>query len=201
MSDERLGAAAFTGSRSGGLALKAAADAVGKPIYLEMSSVNPVFLLPGAIRERRADLVNELAGSCLLGSGQFCTCPNLFVLIDGDEAELFLAELKTQFESRPVGTAAFEPRADNARKMRSHACGRRGRPGHRWTASGQSPGFRYQNTLLRVSGEQFLRDAARLQTESLRQRDAGRRREWRRTGPQSCRAIGRQPYRLIVLGC
>src|SRR6187401_2442872 len=50
----RLGATAFTGSRRGGLALKAAADRAGKPIYLELSAVNPVFILPGALRERGA---------------------------------------------------------------------------------------------------------------------------------------------------
>ena len=47
-----VGATGFTGSRKAGLELKAAADKAGKPIYLEMSSVNPIFVLPGALRER-----------------------------------------------------------------------------------------------------------------------------------------------------
>jgi NADP-dependent aldehyde dehydrogenase len=47
-----VGATGFTGSRAGGMALKAAAEKAGKPIYLEMSSVNPVVILPGALRER-----------------------------------------------------------------------------------------------------------------------------------------------------
>jgi len=47
--DRRLGAIGFTGSRAAGLKLKAAADAVGKPVYLEMSSLNPVVILPGAL--------------------------------------------------------------------------------------------------------------------------------------------------------
>ena len=152
VSDERLGGIAFTGSRAGGLALKAAADAVGKPIYLEMSSVNPVFFLPGAIRERRADLVNDLAGSCLLGSGQFCTCPNLFVLFSGDDAEAFLADLKTQFESRPVGPllsshvlATLENSVASLRQAGADVI-TGGRPG-------TTPGFRYESTLLRVSGD------------------------------------------------
>src|SRR6185295_16070876 len=47
-----LGASAFTGSRRAGLSLKAAADRAGRPIYLELSAINPVFILPGALRER-----------------------------------------------------------------------------------------------------------------------------------------------------
>ncbi len=46
VADARVGATAYTGSRSAGLQLKAAADTAGKPIYLELSSVNPVILLP-----------------------------------------------------------------------------------------------------------------------------------------------------------
>ena len=148
------------------MALKAAADAVGKPIYLEMSSVNPVFFLPGAIRERRAELVNELAGSCLLGTGQFCTCPNLFVLFAGNEAEAFLAELKSQFESRPVGPLlskhVLETLESSVASLRQAGAelltgGRRG----------PTPGFHFESTLLSVSGEQFLNAASRLQTEAF----------------------------------
>ena len=49
MSDPRIGATGYTGSRPAGLVLKAAADRAGKPIYLELSSVNPVVILPGAL--------------------------------------------------------------------------------------------------------------------------------------------------------
>ena len=55
VSDERIGATGFTGSRRAGLALKAAADAAGKPIYLEMSSLNPVVVLPGHCGARGED--------------------------------------------------------------------------------------------------------------------------------------------------
>jgi 2,5-dioxopentanoate dehydrogenase len=165
-SDSRLGAVAFTGSRPGGLALKAAADAVGKPIYLEMSSVNPIFFLPGAVAERRADLVNDLADSCLLGTGQFCTCPNLFVLFRGDEAEAFFAELSAQFGSRPVGPLlsghVLETLDDAVTTLQAAGAqlATGGRPIER-------SGYCYQNTLLRVSGEKFLKDPDRLQTEAF----------------------------------
>ena len=75
--DERLSAIGYTGSRNAGLKLKAAADSVGKPIYLELSSVNPVVMLPGALNERGQEIADELTGSCLMGTGQFCTNPGL----------------------------------------------------------------------------------------------------------------------------
>ena len=88
VADPRLGASAFTGSRAGGLALKAAADQAGKPIYLEMSSVNPVVLLPGALDDRPTDLAAEYAASCLLGVGQFCTNPGLVFVLNGTRPRL-----------------------------------------------------------------------------------------------------------------
>jgi NADP-dependent aldehyde dehydrogenase len=166
VSDPRLGAAAFTGSRPGGLAMKAAADAVGKPIYLEMSSVNPVFFLPGAVAQRRGELASELAGSCLLGSGQFCTCPNLFVIFAGEDAESFLAELKAQFDTRTPGTLlsehVLETLTCSVASLRA--------AGAEVVTGGvprEQPGFRFQNTLLRVAGHAFLKNAQRLQTEAF----------------------------------
>ena len=61
--------------------MKEAADRAGKPVYLEMSSVNPVLVLPGALEERRGQLAAELFGSCTLGAGQFCTKPGLVILM------------------------------------------------------------------------------------------------------------------------
>lgn len=166
VSDPRLGAVGFTGSRNGGLGLKAAADTVGKPIYLEMSSVNPVFILSGAIAQRRTEIVNELSGSCLLGAGQFCTCPNLFVLFESSESEAFLDELKTQFETRPPGPLLSEhvlqTLAESIAALRS--------AGATLITGGeprQAPGYSFQNTLLHVSGSVFLEHAERLQTEAF----------------------------------
>ncbi len=52
VSHSSVGATGFTGSKSAGLQLKEAAERAGKPIYLEMSSVNPIFVLPAALEER-----------------------------------------------------------------------------------------------------------------------------------------------------
>jgi len=86
-----IGAVGFTGSRVGGLALKALADAAGVPFYAEMSSVNPVFLLEGALSERGPALAQEFFTSCTMGSGQFCTNPGLLLVPHGAAGDAFIA--------------------------------------------------------------------------------------------------------------
>jgi NADP-dependent aldehyde dehydrogenase len=75
--DPAIKAVGFTGSRAGGLALVGIANARPEPIpvYAEMSSVNPVVLLPAALERRAEQLGQGYVGSLTLGSGQFCTNP------------------------------------------------------------------------------------------------------------------------------
>jgi NADP-dependent aldehyde dehydrogenase len=84
-------AAGFTGSRAAGLALWRAANSRPEPIpvFAEMSSVNPVFILPGALRERAAQIVEGLKASVTLGVGQFCTKPGLVFGLGGADFEGF----------------------------------------------------------------------------------------------------------------
>jgi 2,5-dioxopentanoate dehydrogenase len=72
-------AGGFTGSRAAGRALFDAASSRPEPIpfYAEMSSVNPVFILPRAMRERSEQIAVGLHASVTLGAGQFCTKPGL----------------------------------------------------------------------------------------------------------------------------
>ena len=86
-------AAGFTGSRSGGLALHKIASTRPEPIpfYAEMSSVNPVILLPGALGSRSEALAQGFVGSLTLGVGQFCTNPGLVFALEGPELTDFLA--------------------------------------------------------------------------------------------------------------
>lgn len=85
VSDPRIRAVGFTGSRRGGLALSALAQQRPAPIpvYAEMSSVNPVILLPAALGARGTALGEQFAASLTLGAGQFCTNPGLVLAIDG----------------------------------------------------------------------------------------------------------------------
>jgi 2,5-dioxopentanoate dehydrogenase len=92
VSDPRIMAVGFTGSRSGGQALMALAAARSQPIpvYAEMSSINPVILLPGALAERAAAIGNGFAGALTLGAGQFCTNPGLILALDGPHLGAFV---------------------------------------------------------------------------------------------------------------
>ena len=85
-------AVGFTGSRNGGRALMDAAAARPEPIpvWAEMSAINPVFVLPGALRERGDAIAEGFVGSLTLGVGQFCTNPGL--LIAGGEGRSQFAE-------------------------------------------------------------------------------------------------------------
>lgn len=89
-------AAGFTGSHRGGRALMDLAAQRPDPIpcFAEMSSTNPVFILPGALSERGAQIATGLHGSFTLGAGQFCTKPGLVFLPQQEHAEPFLAELR-----------------------------------------------------------------------------------------------------------
>jgi len=166
VSDSRIAASAYTGSRRGGLALKQAADAAGKPIYLELSSINPVFILPGALRERGDELADELFGSVLLGTGQFCTKPGLVVLPPGPEAQVFVARLMGRFEAAapgPLLNAAGVESLDSAVSALRDS-------GAELIAGGaraDGAGCRFQNTILRTSSAKLLADPEGLQREAF----------------------------------
>lgn len=166
VADPRIGATGYTGSRAAGLKLKAAADAAGKPIYLELSSINPVVILPGAIRERAEELADEFATSCLMGTGQFCTNPGLVLTIAGEDTEGLIGSVGERFSRAPVGTLLSKGVAgsleESQRVLESAGakllCGGTG---------GGGAGYSHANTLLRVEGTRFLADAAALQTEAF----------------------------------
>jgi NADP-dependent aldehyde dehydrogenase len=161
-----LGAIGYTGSRSAGLKLKTAADAVGKPIYVELSSINPVFVLPGALDERLEDLAQEFTTSCLMGTGQFCTNPGLVALPGGSTSERFVSAVAKRFKEAPAGTMLGE----GVRKNLAEGVKTLVAAGAKVLAGGKTqdgPAISYQNTLLRVDGDTFLAHAERLQTEAF----------------------------------
>ncbi|MBI5381944.1 MAG: aldehyde dehydrogenase (NADP(+)) [Opitutae bacterium] len=96
-------AVGFTGSHAAGRALCAAAAARPHPIpvFAEMSSLNPVFLMPGALRERGPAIAQGLVVSFTLGVGQFCTKPGLVFACRSPETEAFLAALAAAVRAAP----------------------------------------------------------------------------------------------------
>ena len=97
-------AVGFTGSLKGGRALcdMAAARPQPIPVFAEMSSINPVLVLPGALASRGERIARELADSVVLGCGQFCTNPGLVIGIASPEFSLFTANLIAEIGQRPA---------------------------------------------------------------------------------------------------
>jgi NADP-dependent aldehyde dehydrogenase len=167
VSDPRAGATAYTGSRPAGLRLKAVADAAGRPIYLELSSVNPVVILPGALEERGAAIAEEFKSSGLMGAGQFCTNPGLVILLKGAATNRFLALLIEKYHAAPVGTllsASVEKALAQSVEI-LQAAGATALVGG--TARSGGTGYCFANTLLQVSAAQFLADPETMQTEAF----------------------------------
>ena len=161
-----VGATAFTGSRAAGLRLKKAADEAGKPIYLEMSSLNPVILLPGALEERPTAIAREYFGSCTLGAGQFCTKPGLAILIRSPHSEAFFQTTLALFRQSTPGFLLGQNTLDRLRETIARLAGL----GAEVAAGGgepDGPGFRLENTLLRVPGKVFLDHPQLLQLEAF----------------------------------
>lgn len=106
VAEPHIKAVGFTGSRAGGLALCAiAAQRVEPiPVYAEMSAVNPVLLMPAALKARGASLGAKFVSSLTLGVGQFCTNPGLVVAVKGDGLKDFTAAAQTALATSPEGT-------------------------------------------------------------------------------------------------
>ncbi len=120
-------AVGFTGSLQAGRALFDAGSGRPEPIpvYAEMGSVNPVFVLPGALEERGASIAEGLKQSVTMGVGQFCTCPGLIVGVAGAPLESMAGRLRELFAAAPAGTmlypkirGAYEKAVDSLKNVR-----------------------------------------------------------------------------------
>jgi 2,5-dioxopentanoate dehydrogenase len=102
-------AVGFTGSLKGGRALFDVACARPDPIpvYAEMGSINPVFVLPGAMAERGRQIAEGLRGSVTLGVGQFCTNPGVIIGLAGETQKQFVQQAAALFADAPPGTMLY----------------------------------------------------------------------------------------------
>ncbi len=166
VSDPRIGATGYTGSRSAGLKLKAAADQVGKPIYLELSSVNPVVITPAALEQRSDEIIGEFVTSVLMGTGQFCTNPGLVVLVKGSTTDTFIDSVKEKFASSPAGTllspAVNSSLSASIKKLQEFGA-------DLLTGGGEPESGRcaQPNTLLKTTAASFLGNPEGFQTEAF----------------------------------
>ncbi|HEX3166998.1 MAG TPA: aldehyde dehydrogenase family protein, partial [Chitinophagaceae bacterium] len=98
-------AVGFTGSFIGGKQLFDWANQRKEPIpvFSEMGSINPVFLLPEKLRSSAAEIAKMYAGSITLGVGQFCTNPGLIIGIDSDELKTFVHDVGKAIQQTAPG--------------------------------------------------------------------------------------------------
>lgn len=99
-------AAGFTGSLAGGMALAALAQSRADPIpvFAEMGSTNPVFVLPGSIEAQAAEVAERLTSSLSNSNGQMCTCPGLIFVVRAGEMESFVRALADAVNKAPMQT-------------------------------------------------------------------------------------------------
>lgn len=152
-------AGGFTGSRRAGRVLMDLAAARPEPIpfFAEMSSTNPVFILPVALKERGDNIATGLHTSFTMGAGQFCTKPGIVFLPRGGEAEAFARKLQQLMEApasfhlltkgicSSYGSAIKDRGSNQAVKLLAEA-----------PPSGQGGGFGAQAALFQSDAEAFL---------------------------------------------
>lgn len=155
----------FTGSLRGG---KAIFDAAVRriepiPVYAEMGSTNPVFILPGALREKKTEIAKGLTASVTLGAGQFCTNPGLVFWEASEDAAQFQNEMASNFQEAVSATMltagiyqAYKSAIDNLDKHASVKV----------LVKGKTEGTGFQGTacMLQTSAAHFLANA-RLEEE------------------------------------
>ncbi len=157
-------AVGFTGSLKGGRALceLAASRPQPIPVFAEMSSINPVLVLPAALQARGEQVARELAGSVVLGCGQFCTNPGLVIGIAGEAFSTFLTALGAHLADQAGQTML------NAGTLRSYSQGVQRllqHPGVRHLAGAEQAGDQAQAQLFQADVSLLLNGDALLQEE------------------------------------
>jgi NADP-dependent aldehyde dehydrogenase len=146
-------AVGFTGSRTGGRALMdiAAARPEPIPVYAEMSSVNPTFILPRALAERAEILADELHQNVTYSAGQFCTKPGIVLLSDVRESGDLSSKLSELISLTPSPALLTAGIADSYRRNTSERAGdSSGRNG--------SAGYEVEPAIFQATAEVFLSD-------------------------------------------
>ncbi len=161
VSHPAIRAVGFTGSRGGGLALSqiAAKRKEPIPVYAEMSSINPVYLLPGALEAGGTKLAGAFVDSLTLGVGQFCTNPGLVIGLAGPQLDAFRDAAAAALQLKPAGTmltAGIHQAYDNAIGKRA------GVSGVQLVASGsqEGPGCAARAALYQCDAATFLANPA-----------------------------------------
>ncbi|WEX00014.1 aldehyde dehydrogenase (NADP(+)) [Pseudomonas nitroreducens] len=157
-------AVGFTGSLKGGRALcdLAAARPQPIPVFAEMSSINPVLVLPAALDAHGEKIARELVDSVVMGCGQFCTNPGLVIGIASPAFSLFVANLIAEIGQRPAQTmlnaGTLKSYEKGIAKLLTH-------PGLRHLAGQPQEGSQAQPQLFQAKAELLLAGEELLQEE------------------------------------
>lgn len=157
-------AVGFTGSLKGGNALgqMAASRAQPIPVFAEMSSINPVFLLPEALKVRGEQIAAQLAGSVTLGCGQFCTNPGLIIGLRSPQFSAFLQQFSANMQQQPAQTMLNAGALDSYRHGLDEL---HGHPGLTHLAGQPQQGSQAQPQLFKADVSLLLNGDALLQEE------------------------------------
>lgn len=152
-------AVGFTGSRRGGLALVAAAAARARPIpvFAEMSSINPVVLLPDLLKVRAEAVAHQFAASLTLGVGQFCTNPGLVLAMEDEEFRAFAQAATRVLSAAPEGCMLSPGIAQAFREGEARLA----------ALDGVAPLLRTRSTGCKVTPSLFVTSGARFLSEPL----------------------------------
>ncbi|MFF0372056.1 aldehyde dehydrogenase (NADP(+)) [Micromonospora sp. NPDC005087] len=152
LKDPRIAAASFTGSVPGGRALFDIATSRPTPIpfYGELGSVNPVVVMPGAVKARGAEVAKGYVDSFTLGTGQFCTKPGLLFLPKEHGLEDVLREAAQAVSGQPMLNDRI------AAGYQDGVARLRGQPGVTVLTGPEASGDLFEPTLLTGRAEDFL---------------------------------------------
>lgn len=157
----KLAAVGFTGSLRGGRAVFDTACARPNPIpvYAEMGSINPVVILPDALQTRHDALVDGVTGSVTLGSGQFCTNPGLFLLIDSPQAQHFVQAVADAMQAKAPTTLLNEGVERGLQAGLSKVKQKDTVTLFTGGTVAHDTGFCFANTVMQTTASAFLQDA------------------------------------------
>ncbi|WP_115717530.1 aldehyde dehydrogenase (NADP(+)) [Gallaecimonas mangrovi] len=151
-------AVGFTGSLGGGMALFNLANQRPDPIpvFAEMGSVNPVFVLPEALKANAAGIAEGFVGSLTMGVGQFCVNPGLVLGIKGPELDAFIETASAKLAEVPAGVMLNEGIAQTYAKGAEHLAGQNGVTVTGKGKAVEGAGFCGQAQLLSVDAKDFI---------------------------------------------
>ncbi|MDF3351281.1 aldehyde dehydrogenase (NADP(+)) [Sulfitobacter sp. KE34] len=152
-------AVGFTGSLGGGRALFDLCAQRPEPIpfFGELGSVNPMFVLADAARNRGAEIGAGWAGSLTMGAGQFCTNPGIAVVAKGAEGDAFVAAAKEALEQVGPQVMLTDGIAQAYRDGKERFTGRNA---VRALVSNDSEGRAAQPNLFETDADTYLQDHA-----------------------------------------